>query len=488
MVLVLLCMAQLSSAQASGTISPSVVLVLKLVSSTHVKPTTGIVISDQGMVLVSAEFASTEGEIIVLDGGTDILSHGRPATVFHATVSGSLAVLSVEGLKRPPIVLSDNVLDANSDLHLEAFPPAEYIAKGEPPLWLPVSVSGDERGMQLSISPETPLPYVSGAIIDHCGYLAGISISSGTQSLETVKAPKKLFNKELATVLQEMQISTVTALCESTGEASETPAVLKDNNTNTDSEKPMELSRDTAGIEAVEPDVTDIVESDVATSPPQGIATNPVEQVATNSTGRPSLWRIVPLWLTLSGIIIFAVLTWKAILLFRLHRNGPGQLSSGRITRDVQPASDEPVTAPLETSDGESDLKPRSVPALDPDIPELGNRPDGCDAVVLVEGQLDTETGFRRFCFVNSEKINIVIGRGDTDIAIEHAAISRAHVRLESDGELMTLSDLGSRNGTYIGDVPCLPGEVMYLDDADEIYLGDVRLTLQVVKQEAEWA
>ncbi len=42
-------------------ISPSVVLVLKLVSSTHVKPTTGIVVSDEGLVLVPADFASGGG-------------------------------------------------------------------------------------------------------------------------------------------------------------------------------------------------------------------------------------------------------------------------------------------------------------------------------------------------------------------------------------------------------------------------------------------
>ena len=77
--LIALCMAQVATAQQTETMSPSVVLVLKLVSSTHVKPTTGIVVSDSGLVVVPAEFASGEGEMIVLDGGTDILSNGRPA-------------------------------------------------------------------------------------------------------------------------------------------------------------------------------------------------------------------------------------------------------------------------------------------------------------------------------------------------------------------------------------------------------------------------
>ena len=53
---------------------------------------------------------------------------------------------------------------------------------------------------------------------------------------------------------------------------------------------------------------------------------------------------------------------------------------------------------------------------------------------------------------------------------------------------LHTISDLGSRNGTFIGDVPCLPGEVLYFETGDEIFLGNVKLTLRIVKQEAEWA
>ncbi len=101
---------------------------------------------------------------------------------------------------------------------------------------------------------------------------------------------------------------------------------------------------------------------------------------------------------------------------------------------------------------------------------------------------LDADTPFKRFCFVDTTQIDTIIGRGSADIAIEHAAISRNHARIQSDGEFLTFSDLGSRNGSFIGDVPCLPGEVMYLEADNEIFLGDVKITLRVVTQEAEWA
>jgi len=53
-----LLLTQAVNAQQAPPMSPSVVLVLKLVSATHVKPATGIVVSDNGLVLVPADFVS----------------------------------------------------------------------------------------------------------------------------------------------------------------------------------------------------------------------------------------------------------------------------------------------------------------------------------------------------------------------------------------------------------------------------------------------
>ncbi len=50
--LIALYLLQAAHAQEAPPMSPSVVLVLKLVSKTHVKPVTGIVVSVEGVVLV----------------------------------------------------------------------------------------------------------------------------------------------------------------------------------------------------------------------------------------------------------------------------------------------------------------------------------------------------------------------------------------------------------------------------------------------------
>jgi len=487
--LLLLCISQPATAQQTVSTSPSVLLVLKLVSNTHVKPTTGVVISDKGLVLVSAEFASSEGELIVLDGGTDILSHGRPAKVLEEAVFGELAIIVVEGLKRPGIVLSKNELNAHSTLFLEAFPPAENIAKGDRPLRVPIGIQPGEQDTGISISPETPLPYVSGAIIDNCGYLAGISLSSGTQSLETGKAPVVMFNKELSRALEQLKVTPSTASC---AELS-SPADVTEDSIETDSgeeviagsteQEPLNVDEET-----IEPLAPETVATGIKTLPSDGLVSNPNAQITPVINESPSIWRSVPLWLPLLVALVLGVFLWKAIFFFRLNKSNPESRTNTGFARDVQPASDEPVTAALETGVDVNVVKPRSAPVLDLEIPELSTRPDGCDGVLLVEGFLDAETGFKRFCFVNTEQINIIIGRGDTDIAIEHATISRAHLRVESDGESITLSDLGSRNGTFIRDIPCLPGEIMFLDANDDIYLGDVKLTIRLIRQEAEWA
>lgn len=491
--LLLLCIVlgptQLARAQQSVQISPSVVLVLKLVSSSLVKPTTGIVISDDGMVLVSADFASEAGEIIVLDGGTDILSNGRPARLIARAGSGDLAVLSVAGLKRPGIKMSGNALSSNATLHLEAFPPAEYIAKGSQPLKVLLEVLQPRLDGSVSISPKTPLPYVSGAILDDCGYLVGVSVTRGLQSLDTDKMTPTLFAEELSRIVSAMQVTLPVAVCKRplvetmapvTAAITEKPAL--------DSEEPKKPAADNShdappDIASPEPVSGASIETGAQVDNP-----DPTLPISTNTNEPPSVWQSVPVWLPLLGILLLGVFVWKGIFFFRLSSKKPEQTAAPGSAGQVQAASDEPVTAPLAGSTDSGAIKPRSAPVPDLEISLPGTRQDGCDSVLLVEGFFDTDTPFKRFCFVDADNINIIIGRGDADIAIEHAAISRNHAHIESDGGLLTFSDMGSRNGSYIGDVPCLPGEILYFETGDEICLGDVKMTIRVVEQEAQWA
>jgi len=159
----------LAQPQAASEMPEAAVLVLKLVSTTHVRPTTGVVISTDGMVIVPAAFVSAGDEIVIMQGGTDIIRNGRPSRTVKRSAVDGLAVLSVEGLDRPAIILSEDSLLQNHVYHMAAFPPADKMAEGARTLRLPVKLVRNHSTGGFEVSAETPLPNSSGLIIDQCG-------------------------------------------------------------------------------------------------------------------------------------------------------------------------------------------------------------------------------------------------------------------------------------------------------------------------------
>jgi hypothetical protein len=447
--------------------SPSVVLVLKLVSKTRVQPATGIVISNDGLVLVPAEFVSSKAEIIVLDGGTDIIKNGRPAMIVDQAESNGWAILSVKGLKRPGITLSKNMPTMDSELHFTAFPPAEYIANGLPPLWATVKIQLDEEDNSYSISTETPQPYVSGPILDDCGYLAGVSLTSGLQSLRPGKLPETFFSIKLQSTLEALQVKMPVATCVDSLEKSPAPVG-----------KPQEAVRELAGpsessVESnlLKPNVYNPLIKRKRLNPFQGASPQP------RITEKPSIWRSIPIWLVLLGLIMLSALTWKAYFFFRMRK--------GKLT--PSPAAG-PVPVSFQTETPGKGNKPRAAPVYHEEMPDMLKLPEACNGVLVIDGFADPDLRFKRYCTVDTRQIDIRIGRHDTDIVIQHPSISSSHARFEKNEELMSLSDLGSNTGTYIKDVPCLEGEIMFFDAEDVVFLGDVQLRFSVINKDTAFS
>ena len=46
---------------------------------------------------------------------------------------------------------------------------------------------------------------------------------------------------------------------------------------------------------------------------------------------------------------------------------------------------------------------------------------------------------------------------------------------------MLTISDLGSSNGTSINGIPCLEGEIMFIEPADIIILGNARFSYNII-------
>jgi len=359
-----------------------------------------------------------------------------------------------------------------------------------------VSMAQQDSISRVSVSPETPLPFVTGPIIDECGYLAGLSLALGPQSLELDKFPVVVFTDELSQVFDVMQLDLTTANCGNAMQSEALAAISED--TSIDSAETTSAGDIESASTEQQPKAEQTEENKAdEIVPPQGQTQalqsssedllNSSKPPAVSIIKPPSIWRSIPPWLLLLGTISLAFLIWKGPFLRRLSKGSGRQASSaGAGTGNNPSASDEPDTDQLATISDASAVQPRSVPNNEVEIPDLAALPTGCDAVILIEGWIDADTPFRRYCAVNTGKIDIVIGRGQADINIEHPAISRKHVRLVSEKELMTISDLGSSNGTYINNTPCLSGEIMFTEAGDEIFLGQVRLRIKIVKKQAD--
>lgn len=440
-------------------LSPSVVLVLKLVSSSRAQPTTGIVLSDEGLVMVPAAFITENSEIIVLDGGTDIIKNGRPAKVVEQPPSNGWALLSVSGLDRPGITLSEHSLSPSSRLYLSAFPPAEYIAKGLPPLWSDVRLAVGDADESWSISAETPQPFVSGPIMDACGYLSGLGLAAGVQAVEPGQLAT-LFADDLSKLLDELQVELKTADCSQATNEMDT-ALDKGRSTDTTDHQQQGLSRDPGllGPEAYNPRIPR-----KRLNPFQGKMSQPVDGA------EPPWWQQVPLWIWLAGILVLMVLTWRGIRHF-FPRSGMADHASGHEAFQAQNPED----------GGMSTDSPRSAELANPGMPDLSALPPGCDAVLVVEIIEDAETRYKRYCVVDSLKIEVMLGRNECDITINHPTISAEHARITGHTGQLFLSDLGSAQGTFINGVPCLKGETFYINPGDEVFTGDAWLGFSLI-------
>jgi hypothetical protein len=434
-----------------GSMPAWTVPVLRLVSATHVEPTTGVIISDTGLVLVPEDFAGMGDEIIVLDGGTDIIRNGRPARIEKKFTAEGLQVLSVQGLRRQGVTMAAAPLKEGDPILLTAFPPAEQIAEGEPPLSIEASVVVFSENGRPSISSETELPNVTGALVDSCGNLVGLSLAYDVQSMETSPSTRYRWRDSLLDVFGEMQIAPREFDC--SGDAQEpAPEPEPEPQPEPVDEEPVtdepvaeeapveeapvpeeEVPVEEATEEELPPEVLPPMEEDIPASP------------VADEEKSPSGW-----WWLVAALALFGL----GLILHRLRRTGPEETADN--------SGEGPASAGAEEDEN-----------ITPSTPLL-------DSLLQIHGVLADGTAFEDSCAVSENAINVVIGRGDTDLTIDSPAVSRRHVSLNGTRRELTLADLGSSNGTSINGVPCLEGEIMFIEPGDTLILGNARCTLEI--------
>ncbi|MEJ2385352.1 MAG: FHA domain-containing protein [Xanthomonadales bacterium] len=400
-----------------GSMPPWVVPVLRLVSSTHVEPTTGLVLSDSGLVLVPMGFAAEGDEVIVLDGGTDIVRNGRPAHLKDYFPAEGLQILSVPGLRRQPAPFATEALIDGTRVELTAFPPAERIAEGDPPLHTAATVVVFGTNGAPAVSGETPLPNVTGPLLDECGNVAAYSLAHDLQTMASHPGTRYKWRETLLAVLTRLGVTPAPSACRA---AASEPAEEA-----TTEEAEPEAAEETLAIDRLPPIETD--------RPPP-------------APDAPPAWP----WLLL-GLALIAAGAW-------VH---------WRRRRAADATPQPPGADAVEKPD------PDAVDDLPAHTPQLDRR-------LALRGVLADGTPVDIGCAVSSRAINVVIGRGATaDLVLASAAVSRQHARLNGTADALTVADLGSSNGTSVNGVPCLEGEILYLERGDVLVLGDAQLSVE---------
>jgi hypothetical protein len=138
--------------------------------------------------------------------------------------------------------------------------------------------------------------------------------------------------------------------------------------------------------------------------------------------------------------------------------------------RDLRRSGDGPSAVPSPVVTGPT--------ASDPDATGL-HRAD--EAVVLGAGMdgeprllIDHAAGHPDGIAYSLEH-GATLGRGDVEIRLEDPFASTRHARIERQGSVLVLEDLGSTNGTYLNEEP-LDGP-RPLHHGDRIRIGDSQLT-----------
>jgi pSer/pThr/pTyr-binding forkhead associated (FHA) protein len=72
-----------------------------------------------------------------------------------------------------------------------------------------------------------------------------------------------------------------------------------------------------------------------------------------------------------------------------------------------------------------------------------------------------------------------VAGRGEVALRFDEGFISRQHACFTVDGEEVTITDLGSSNGTFVGDERLAPQAAVTLALGGAVRLGQLELTLE---------
>lgn len=421
-----------------STMPASVVLVLKRLDAENVQPTTGVVVDRRSdgvpLVLVPAAFVGGEEELYVLDEGTDLLLDGLPAERLRQSEETGLAVLAVPGLKRRPLQVTFNAAETDHEVRLAAFPPAEMLASGALPYWIPVNVAGKRTGEAQRLVEGATAPNITGPLLDLCGQLAGMVLATSGDGSVGDGTPRVVLNDDLLRAAESLSLDLNLVACM---QVAPVGGVVMTNPVITSSRDPSSGSDDPFSIDAIMRDA---------------------------QLGKGAL--VFLLSALVSGLLFWIFIKRRAAAQRRakirrtLAQDTVTFSASGLPTRHTRDSITEART-------------------FNP-----GTRPPGTNGWLRIEGTHADGRPLRAVTAISEGKFQAVIGRAGVALAADGPGISRKHAVIVGEGGRLTISDLGSRNGTFVNGVRCQPDEIFFIEPGDTLLLGaaEVKIAVQPAK------
>jgi hypothetical protein len=339
-------------------------------------------------------------------------------------------VIAVNGLNRRPIRLTYNPPATDHELRLAAFPPAQQLAVGDAPYWAPVNVSAGGVDLQQKLLDPEAVPALTGPLIDLCEQWSGLIIAADP---ETSGAPRAILNDELIGLLESMGVRIQLEAC-------------------------VEVAP-VGGFD----DQTAVYQPVPASTPAQR---NNNPSVLPDALGD---------FASLRALIVFASVVLLSLIAFWLWSK-----TRARKKREIRRKKAREATTVTYSSSG----MPTQVSAPPPETTAFGTRPPGTTSWLKVEGVHADGRPLRGVVGVDERNFRVEIGRAGAHLAIDGPGISRRHAVITGENGVMTISDMGSRNGTFVNGIACQKHEIFYLKDKDVLLLGaaQVSITLALAK------
>lgn len=441
------------------------ILVLKLLSETHAKPITGVVLRPGGQVLIPAHFVDRGDQIIVLEGGLEIERHGRKTRTVSRSAELGIAILAAEDLEQPGLFLSEDPVRPGETLQFFSFPPAEQLVEGRPAIVKSVQIRSDGAGTRFGTEP--PLAQHDGLLINRCGHLAGLTIAQASDA-QPDALPLLLLGEALHEAVDALGVTTEKRPCRSAARApNPSPA-------------PTETAADSPQI--LDPEVLIPTQPDLSVKSPALSDPVPVEQTQAAPPKTPSISptaiAVDPLepggWAAESPSLEDAMTDAAS------PANGPTTPSPGFVVLGFGlPALLLFAWYWKKSRDGNQPGEER-VGNTQPLVPDHETQHISRDIIVrAVLGSGDIVELIHR---LGAE--GATIGRTLGDIVLEDSDVARVHIRLQIDPQGVLVTDLGSGKGTWVNGVACQDGETFRIMSGTDIQLGRTRLSLSWNEQD----